>query len=127
MTHGEVESTAAWVRLAVTLALSTIGGVGMWSVVVALPTVQTEFGVARGAASLPYTLTMLCFGAAGIVSLAAFIGLILVPAISSYGRIWEKAAAGILSLIVLCALVLTGVVAGLLFVYYYDAISELFS
>ena len=54
-------------RLAVTLALSTIGGVGMWSVVVALPTVQTEFGVARGAASLPYTLTMLCFGAAGIV------------------------------------------------------------
>jgi hypothetical protein len=69
----------------------------------------------------------LLFGAAGVVSLAAFIGLILVPAISSYGRIWEKAAAGILSLIVLCALVLTGVVAGLLFVYYYDAISELFS
>jgi len=54
-------------RLAVTLALSTIGGVGMWSVVVALPTVQAEFGVARGDASLPYTLTMVCFGAAGIV------------------------------------------------------------
>ena len=53
-------------RLAVTLALSTIGGVGMWSVVVALPAVQAEFGVARGAASLPYTLTMLCFGIAGI-------------------------------------------------------------
>ena len=69
----------------------------------------------------------LLFGAAGIVSLAAFIGLILVPAISSYGRIWEKAAAGILSLIVLCALVLAGVVAGLLFVYYYEAISEFFS
>jgi hypothetical protein len=69
----------------------------------------------------------LLFGAAGVVSLAAFIGLILVPAISSYGRIWEKAAAGILSLIVLCALVLTGVVVGLLFVYYYDSISELFN
>jgi len=69
----------------------------------------------------------LLFGAAGLVSLVAFVGLILVPAVSSYGRIWEKAAAGILSLIVLCALVLTGVVAGLLFVYYYDAISELFS
>ena len=69
----------------------------------------------------------LVFGAAGIVSLAAFIGLILVPAVSSYGRIWEKAAAGILSVIVLCALVLAGVVAGLLFVYYYDAISEFFS
>jgi hypothetical protein len=69
----------------------------------------------------------LLFGAAGVVTLAAFIGLILVPAMSAYGRIWEKAAAGILSLIVLCALVLTGVVAGLAFVYYYDAISEFFS
>ena len=67
---------------------------------------------------------VLC-GAAGVVSLAAFIGLILVPAISSYGRIWEKAAAGLLSLIVLCALVLTGVVFGLAFVYYYDEISKL--
>ena len=53
-------------RLAVTLALSTIGGIGMWSVVVALPAVQAEFGVARADASLPYTLTMLSFGVAGI-------------------------------------------------------------
>ena len=54
-------------RLAVTLTLSTIGGVGMWSVVVALPAVQAEFGVARADASLPYTLTMICFGLSGIV------------------------------------------------------------
>ena len=67
MSHGEVESASAWTRLAVTLALSTIGGVGMWSVVVALPAVQAEFGVARGDASLPYTLTMVCFGLSGIV------------------------------------------------------------
>jgi MFS family permease len=39
----------------------------MWSVVVVLPAVQAEFGVARAAASLPYTLTMLGFGGAGIV------------------------------------------------------------
>jgi len=64
--HGEVDSTYAWARLAVSLALSTIGGVGMWSVVVALPAVQAEFGVARGTASLPYTLTMIGFGFAGI-------------------------------------------------------------
>ncbi|HLY88207.1 MAG TPA: MFS transporter [Acetobacteraceae bacterium] len=50
------------------LVLSTIGGVGMWSVVVALPAVQAEFGVARAAASLAYTLTMLGFGA-GTVAL----------------------------------------------------------
>ena len=67
MSHGEVESASAWMRLVVTLALSTIGGVGMWSVVVALPAVQSEFGVARAAASLPYTLTMVCFGLSGIV------------------------------------------------------------
>jgi MFS family permease len=64
--HARVDSRHAWIRLGVSLLLSTIGGVGMWSVVVALPTVQTEFGVARGAASLPYTLTMIGFGIAGI-------------------------------------------------------------
>jgi hypothetical protein len=68
----------------------------------------------------------LLFAAAGAVCLAAFIGLILVPAVSSYGRIWEKAAAGVLSVIVFVALVLTGVVFGLAFVYYYDEISKLF-
>jgi MFS family permease len=64
--HGEVESPYAWLRLSVSLALSTIGGVGMWSVVVALPAVQSEFGVARADASLPYTLTMIGFGLASI-------------------------------------------------------------
>ena len=32
----------------------------------------------------------LLFGAAGLISLVAFVTLILVPALSSYGRIWEK-------------------------------------
>jgi MFS family permease len=63
---GESESPQAWLRLAVALVLSTLGGVGMWSVVVALPAVQAEFHVARAAASLPYTLTMLGFGAASV-------------------------------------------------------------
>jgi MFS family permease len=64
--NSEVESRYAWMRLVVSLLLSTIGGVGMWSVVVALPAVQSEFGVARGDASLPYTLTMIGFGLASI-------------------------------------------------------------
>lgn len=67
----------------------------------------------------------LLFGAAGLVSLVAFVGLILVPAVSSYGRLWEKAAAGFVSLFILAALVLTGVVAGLAFVYYYNDIVSL--
>ena len=61
-----IDSRAAWWRLVAALALSTLGGVGMWSVVVALPAVQAEFGVTRAAASFPYTLTMLGFGIGGI-------------------------------------------------------------
>jgi hypothetical protein len=68
----------------------------------------------------------LLFGAAGLISLIAFVGLILVPAVSSYGRLWEKAVAGALSLIVLLALMLVGVVVGLAFVYYYDELINLF-
>jgi MFS family permease len=65
--RGAPESTYAWVRLFAALMLSAIGGVGMWSVIVALPAVQAEFGVARSAASLPYTISMICFGFGGIV------------------------------------------------------------
>jgi len=77
------ESPHAWLRLVVSLALSTIGGVGMWSVVVALPAVQAEFAVARGEASLPYTLTMIGFGLAsiGLGRLADRFG-IIVPVIA---------------------------------------------
>ncbi|MFL5900023.1 MAG: hypothetical protein ACJ75S_02320 [Solirubrobacterales bacterium] len=66
----------------------------------------------------------LLFGAAGLVSLVAFVGLILVPAVSSYGRLWEKAAAGFLSLFVLAALVVSGVVVGLAIVVNYNTIVE---
>ena len=57
----DIDSTYAWTRLH-RVVLSTIGGVGMWSVVVALPAVQAEFGIRRAAGPrLPYTMTMLGF------------------------------------------------------------------
>jgi MFS family permease len=62
-----IDSAAAWARLGLATVLSTIGGVGMWSVVVVLPAVQAEFGVARGEASLPYTLTMIGFAFGGVL------------------------------------------------------------
>ncbi len=62
-----LDSAAAWRRLAVSVLLTTIGGVGMWSVVVVLPAVQAEFGAARGAAALPYTLTMIGFAFGGVL------------------------------------------------------------
>lgn len=67
MERGQAESSYAYLRLGVALALMTIGGAGMYGVVVALPPVQAEFGVARGDASLPYTLTMIGFGLGGIL------------------------------------------------------------
>lgn len=61
------ETPYAWFRLAVSLTLMTLGGVGMYSVTVVLPRIQADFGVARGEASLPYTLTMVGFGLGGIL------------------------------------------------------------
>ncbi|HET6308204.1 MAG TPA: MFS transporter [Rhodopila sp.] len=67
MIRRQIDSPYAWFRLAVSVVLSAIGGVGMWSVVVALPAVQAEFHADRGAASLPFTLTMIGFGVGGVV------------------------------------------------------------
>jgi hypothetical protein len=66
------------------------------------------------------------FGGAALISLVAFVALILTPALSSYGRIWEKAAAGFLSLFVLAALMAIGVVLGLAVVYYYNDLAHIF-
>jgi MFS family permease len=62
-----IESPYAWWRLAVSLVLMTIGGSGMYSVTVVLPRIQADFAVARGDASLPYTLTLIGFGVGGIL------------------------------------------------------------
>ncbi|MFB0990787.1 MAG: MFS transporter [Rhodospirillales bacterium] len=60
------DSTYSWWRLVVSLAMSTIGGVGMWSVVVILPTIEVEFNISRADASLPYMATMIGFATGGI-------------------------------------------------------------
>ncbi|HEY4041887.1 MAG TPA: MFS transporter [Rhodopila sp.] len=63
----EIDSPYAWFRLGISVLASAIGGVGMWSVVVALPSVQADFHAERGAASLPFTLTMIGFGLGGVM------------------------------------------------------------
>nr|WP_249779923.1 MFS transporter [Bradyrhizobium sediminis] len=62
------DSGQAWVRLALAVLIGSIGSVGMWSVVVVLPVVQTEFAATRGAVSLAFTLTMLGFGLGGVAT-----------------------------------------------------------
>ncbi len=77
-----VDSSYAWIRLFVALVLGTIGSVGMWSYVVALPPVQADFGILRNEASLPYTMGMIgfAFGGVGLGRLADRYG-ILAPAL----------------------------------------------
>ncbi len=74
-------------RLAASLALMTLGGVAMYGVVVVLPAVQAEFGVARADASFPYTLTMIGFGIGGILmgTLADRFGVIVPVLIGTFG------------------------------------------
>jgi MFS family permease len=49
------------------LLIASIGAVGMWSVVVVMPTVQAEYATTRGAVSLATTMIFLGFGLGGIV------------------------------------------------------------
>lgn len=58
------------------------------------------------------SITYLVGGCLGVLGLAAFCALVLVPAITAYRRPLERVAAGILSLYVLAALVGIGVVIG---------------
>jgi MFS family permease len=74
-----IDSPYSWFRLAITMTIATVGGVGLWSVVVALPEVQAEFGTARGGASLPYTMTFvgLMFGSIAMGRLTDRFGIVL--------------------------------------------------
>ena len=55
-------------RLCLALMIGSIGAVGMWAVVVVLPTVQAEFAASRGAVSLAFTMMMMGFGLGGVVT-----------------------------------------------------------
>ena len=59
------DSRYAWLRLFISLVLAVVGGIGLWLAVVVLPTIQTEFGVDRAGASLPYTATFVGFAFGG--------------------------------------------------------------
>lgn len=61
------DSAYAWRRLTISLALSTLSGIGLWAPVVVLPSIQAEFGVDRAGASVPYTAMMVGFAAGGVL------------------------------------------------------------
>jgi len=67
-------------------------------------------------------ITNLVAACAGVFGLTAFVGLVAIPAVSSYSRLWERVAAAFLSLYVLAALLLVGAVLGGVIVYEWDRI-----
>ena len=66
------------------------------------------------------TWTYIAIGSAAGVSLIAWIALVLVPAWTSYSRVWERFAATVLSLYVLAAFVMVGLLLGGGFLWYFD-------
>lgn len=67
-------------------------------------------------------ITHLVLACAAVFGLAAFVWLIAVPAIQSYSRLWERMAAGFLSLYVLATLLVLGLVAGGAVIYYWPRV-----
>ncbi len=67
-------------------------------------------------------ITNLVAACAGVFGLAAFVGLVAIPAVSSYSRLWERVAAAFLSIYVLAALLPVGVVVGGIVVDEWDRI-----
>ena len=67
-------------------------------------------------------ITELVAACAGLVGLAAFVSLVMVPVVTSYQRTWERVAAGLLSLWVLTAFVGVGVLAGAAVIFYWPRV-----
>jgi MFS family permease len=84
--HG-IDSGYAWRRLAASVTLSTVGGIGMWCLAVALPTVQVDLGVSRADISFAYTMNMLGFFAGGVLAgrLVDRRGIVITSILSAFG------------------------------------------
>jgi hypothetical protein len=66
------------------------------------------------------TWTYIAIGSAAGVSLIAWVALVLVPAWTSFSRVWERLVATVLSLYVLAAFVGAGLMLGGAFLWYFD-------
>jgi len=77
----------SWLRLAVSVLIATIGSVGMWSIIIILPILQTEFGASRAEASLPFAAIMIGFGMGNLL-----VGRV----VDRFGIFWPMACSAIL-------------------------------
>ena len=61
------DSGLAWIRLSLVFILCALGFIGMWSIVIILPSIETEFQISRSSVTIPYVLTMFGFGIGNII------------------------------------------------------------
>ena len=99
-----LDSAASWTRLAISLLVAVVGNVGMWAVILILPSVQAEFGIDRAGASLPYTATMAGFALGNFA-----IG----RAVDRWGMAWALIGAAVLNAAAYAAASASGSVAAL--------------
>jgi len=70
--------------------------------------------------NLDLTTTELTIAVAAGIAGAGYIAFIVAPAVAAYGRVWEKIAAGFLTIYIVATLLGVGAVAGLAIVWSYD-------
>jgi hypothetical protein len=68
------------------------------------------------------TVTYVIAGTAAGISVLAWAALVLVPAWTSFSRVWERIVAIVLSLYILAAFALAGSALGAAILWYYDEI-----
>lgn len=92
--HPIHDSAYSWLRLAISVAIASVGTVGIWAIVMVMPAMQAEYGVGRGDASLPFTITMIGF---------AFGNLFFGRLIDRYGVVICQSAAAFIAAAGFCA------------------------
>ncbi|MDC1357299.1 MFS transporter [Pseudomonadota bacterium] len=63
----DLDSREAWFRLIIIFIMSVVGTAGMWSVVIIMPAIQSEFQLDRAASTYPYVTTMLGYGIGNVI------------------------------------------------------------
>jgi hypothetical protein len=69
------------------------------------------------------TIIYVVAAGSAVIGLAAYLGLIVVPAWTAYSRVWERLAAVFLTLYVLAGFLLLGVAGGAAVIWFWDRIT----
>lgn len=69
------------------------------------------------------SITYLVAGCCGVLALAVYVALIVVPAWTAYSRVWQRAAATFLTLYVLAALLALGAAGGAALIWFWDRLT----